>query len=134
MRRSEFTAQTKRDAYKRADGCCQSCAVKLRDGESQYHHVIEARLGGTNSLANCLVLCPRCHKAVTKDTSIPRITRMKHMRDARQSMRAVRKRRSRAGARCGQYRTRLDFRRAVTFSQESDTHDRKKTSRPKMKA
>jgi len=82
MRRSEFTAQTKRDAYKRADGCCQSCAVKLRDGESQYHHVIEARLGGTNSLANCLVLCPRCHKAVTKDTSIPRITRMKHMRDA----------------------------------------------------
>ncbi len=79
MSRLEFTAPTKRKAHERANGRCQVCDVVLRDGEPQYHHILEARLGGDNALANCLVLCIPCHKVVTKEQSVPRITKMKGM-------------------------------------------------------
>jgi ferredoxin len=77
MTRLEFSAPTKRKAYERAKGRCQACDVELRDGGPQYHHILEARLGGDNALANCQVLCIPCHKVVTKEQSIPRITKMK---------------------------------------------------------
>ncbi len=81
MSRLEFSGPTKRMAYERADGKCQECGVKLPDGSPQYHHILEARLGGDGSLANCRVLCLPCHKVVTKEVSAPRVTKMKHMRD-----------------------------------------------------
>ncbi len=79
MSRLEFTAPTKRKAYERARGECQCCGTKLPDGSAHYHHILEARLGGDNSLANCLVLCIPCHKVVTKEVSVPRVTKMKGM-------------------------------------------------------
>ncbi len=79
MSRLEFSAPTKRKAYERAGGRCQTCDAVLRDGEPQYHHILEAKLGGDGSIANCLVLCIPCHKAVTKEVSIPRVTKMKGM-------------------------------------------------------
>jgi 5-methylcytosine-specific restriction endonuclease McrA len=77
----EFSAPTKRKAFERAGGKCQDCARELRDGEPQYHHVLEARLGGDNALSNCRLLCVSCHKATTKEVSRPRIVKMKNMRD-----------------------------------------------------
>lgn len=79
--RSEFSAPTKRTAYDRAGGRCEGCGAGLRDAEAHYHHILEARLGGDNSLANCWVVCIPCHKIITRETSQPRITKMKHMRD-----------------------------------------------------
>lgn len=79
MSRLEFSAPTKRQAYERAKGRCQDCGRALRDGEPQYHHILEARLGGDGSPANCRVLCIPCHKAVTKSQSSPRVTKMKGM-------------------------------------------------------
>ncbi len=82
MARLEFSGPTKRKAFERAGGKCQECDRELRDGEPQYDHILEARLGGDGSLANCRVLCISCHKAKTKEISQPRITKMKHMRDS----------------------------------------------------
>ncbi len=82
MSRLEFGGPTKRAAFERAQGKCQECDRGLRDGEPQYHHILEARLGGDGSLANCRVLCVPCHKVVTKEVSAPRVTKMKHMRDS----------------------------------------------------
>lgn len=47
-------------AVKRRDGyCCRKCGS---DEDLEVHHIIPVSKGGTNSQANLITLCHRCHK------------------------------------------------------------------------
>lgn len=75
-RRAEFSAPTKREAHLRSGGVCeavgpdyglptgQRCGNGLNLGV-EYDHLIEATLGGDNSLSNCRAICPACHRHKT---------------------------------------------------------------------
>jgi 5-methylcytosine-specific restriction protein A len=67
MVRLEFSVATRKAAYDRAKGRCEECGRRLGEYRPQYHHAVEASLGGTNELKNCVVLCPPCHRIVTKE-------------------------------------------------------------------
>ena len=57
----EFSAKTKDKAAKRANGICEYCHLPFR-GRPEFHHILEAALGGKPALANCLVVCKKpCH-------------------------------------------------------------------------
>ena len=65
MPRSEFTKRTKEDARKRANGFCEcGCGQPLK-GRSEFDHKLEAYLGGTNDLDNCVVMSAKCHALKT---------------------------------------------------------------------
>jgi 5-methylcytosine-specific restriction endonuclease McrA len=69
----EFTRKTKELALARQKNLCASCGTPLaalgqagqtahKFGESaQAHHVKHVKLGGTNELSNCVVICWSCH-------------------------------------------------------------------------
>lgn len=67
--RLEFTIATKRAAYERAGGQCEATWGNSRctNQVSEYHHNLEAALGGRADLSNCLAICGRCHRRVTKE-------------------------------------------------------------------
>lgn len=89
MSRSEFSPTTRKAAWTRAGGQCEyvthgkvfgpagyRCDTPLRAGV-EYHHVLEAALGGDNSLGNCLAVCIAHHKLLTKTQTVPRLTKMR---------------------------------------------------------
>lgn len=82
-RRNEFTDKVKRQAYKRAEGKCQKCGI-LFDSKikPEYDHIIMDALSGDNSLANCQVLCKKCHSEKTHKKDIPAIAKTKRLTDA----------------------------------------------------
>ena len=82
--RREFSRQTKRWAWERADGQCQGiifeasdykstghlwiwrhCKAPLDHGCFHYDHVIPTWTSGRNDLDNCQLLCVTCHKRKT---------------------------------------------------------------------
>lgn len=79
MKRDEFTAKTKEQSYVRANGKCEnkSCGLPLQIGKIHYDHILPCRLGGTNEIKNCQVLCEACHKEKTAKEDIPRIAKMR---------------------------------------------------------
>lgn len=81
--RREFSKQTKRDAFVRAKGFCQTpqCGCKLMRGNIFYDHIIPDGLGGEPTLENCQVLCKSCHNLKTAKTDVPRIAKAKRVRD-----------------------------------------------------
>jgi 5-methylcytosine-specific restriction enzyme A len=86
MVRAEFTKSTKRDAFLRANGDCELCGMKLKVGEAEYHHRIEAYLGGEATLENCVVLCRSCHALATKARH-PEIDKTRRLADKRMGIR-----------------------------------------------
>lgn len=74
--RQEFSRRTKLDAWTRAEGHCEKCAIKILAG-AEYDHDIPDQLGGDNSLENCVVLCPKCHRKKTSTEDVPRIAKAK---------------------------------------------------------
>lgn len=92
MSRSEFSAQTKRDAWDRADGICEGagpmyglpegirCNWNLRRGV-EYDHDDPDRNSRDNSLANCVCLCPHCHLYKTTKRDRPLIAKTNHQED-----------------------------------------------------
>lgn len=76
MSRLEFSRVTRREALRRSGKLCeavgeryglpkgQRCNCPLSNGV-EFHHELEAELGGDNSLENCLAVCPPCHRFVT---------------------------------------------------------------------
>ena len=64
--RREFSAKVKVEAFKRANGCCEVCGVKLSPGNVEYDHGIPDGLGGNPDLDNCRALCRNCHGQKTK--------------------------------------------------------------------
>lgn len=88
-KRSEFSAATKRAAWKRCGGACEGeifqprtilhagsyfstglrlerCNASIDVGCFHYDHVIPTWMSQDNSLGNCQVLCLQCHSAKTK--------------------------------------------------------------------
>ena len=61
-----FPRAVKRAAFKHANGCCESCGVKIGHGGIEYHHIIEWTITHDSSLGNCRVLCSPCHLKITK--------------------------------------------------------------------
>lgn len=78
--RAEFSKGTKELAALRAAGHCEKCTAPLRPGKYDYHHLIEAALGGSNELSNCAVWCDACHDPYTATVSTPRVAKMKRQR------------------------------------------------------
>lgn len=75
-RQQEFTRKTQELALLRQQNRCASCGTPIlqigdrgrarhKFGEgAQTHHIKHVKLGGTNDLANCAVLCWSCHYSV----------------------------------------------------------------------
>lgn len=88
MSRREFPKAVKRDAFLRANGCCEGtpyggerCPVKLTIGKYHYDHEIPDGLGGEPTLDNCRVLCIACHKDKTTKQDVPAIAKTKRIQD-----------------------------------------------------
>ena len=71
--RQEFTTRTKAAAFRRANGCCEACGVKLGAGKAapEYDHKLSCEEGGDNSIQNCAVLCGPCHGLKTHKIEAP---------------------------------------------------------------
>jgi 5-methylcytosine-specific restriction enzyme A len=81
-KRAEFSKKTKAEAFQRAKGHCEKCSAPLRPGKFEYHHHVEAALGGPNTLENCAVWCDACHDPHTAKVSTPRVAKMKRQQAA----------------------------------------------------
>lgn len=59
--RIEFSHAVRKDALKRANGCCEKCGTPFSDANPPEHdHNLEAWDGGDASLENCVVLGKKC--------------------------------------------------------------------------
>ncbi|MDD9726096.1 HNH endonuclease signature motif containing protein [Roseovarius sp. SK2] len=81
MTRAEFTMKTKRAAWDRAGGVCE-CGCGQPFGKHpkerpEYHHRVEAAIGGDNSLDNCWCIRSDCHRAITSNVSAPRAAKVR---------------------------------------------------------
>jgi len=79
--RREFSKQTKRQAFERSNGCCESCSAKLFAGKFRYDHIIPDGIGGEPILDNCQVICMACDASKTYGIDIPRIAKAKRISD-----------------------------------------------------
>ena len=85
-RRYEFSPETKRQAWARSNGRCESCGNEIRTGNGpEYHHRYKpATEPGSNDLDNCQVLCRRpCHRLVTDTETTPKRAKAKRVLDKR---------------------------------------------------
>lgn len=96
--RREFSKAVKRDAFLRANGQCEGrpygderCPVKLQVGRYHYDHIVPDGLGGEPTLDNCAVLCKACHSDKTAKQDVPRIAKMKRVRDKFQGIKKRRR-------------------------------------------
>ena len=73
-----FTEDTKRNAFERANGCCEICGKRLVFGNRgrnggrgswEAHHKKPKSEGGTDTLRNCMILCYQCHQQPQKAVS-----------------------------------------------------------------
>lgn len=83
--RFEFSRLVKRAAYKRADGRCEArgaiygieggdvrCHAFIGPGNVKYDHwPLPAIDDGSDTLENCMAICPRCHKFKTANYDVP---------------------------------------------------------------
>ena len=85
MARREFSDKIKLAAFLRSGGKCERCGAKIVAGNGpEYHHIVDAWVGGSNDLDNCQVLCIRpCHKAVTAKQTIPQVAKTKRIANKR---------------------------------------------------
>ncbi len=79
MTRAEFSQKTKLSAWKRTGGICE-CGCGQPFGKHpkerpEYHHRVEAAIGGDNSLENCQCIRADCHSAITSKVSAPRVAK-----------------------------------------------------------
>lgn len=90
--RREFSKQVKRDAFLRANGCCEGkdCGARLHAGKFHYDHIIADGLGGEPTLDNCAVLCTACHGDKTAMHDVPRIAKVKRIQDRERGIRKPR--------------------------------------------
>ena len=77
-----FSENVRVAAFVRCGGACQGegCGRKLRSGSYQYDHVIPVSIGGKSDLANCQVLCRRCHNDKTAKHDTPRAAKTKRQK------------------------------------------------------
>jgi hypothetical protein len=92
IRRLEFSAETKRDAFARSGGFCEcylvlwlgrpgGCGGKLSGGNVFYAHITPDAIRQDNSLANCAVLSKTCWREKTSGYDLPVIAKSNRVRD-----------------------------------------------------
>lgn len=86
--RTEFKAQTKREAWTRCEKRCEGllpsgerCNANLEHKPHHFDHVIPDAIGGKNDLQNCAVLCVPCHGDKTNKKDKPLIAKSKRVSD-----------------------------------------------------
>lgn len=79
--RREFSRKVKAQAFERCEGRCEDCGARLAPGKFTYDHDNPDALGGEPTLENCKVLCDACDNPKTYQQDIPRIAKMKRVRD-----------------------------------------------------
>lgn len=86
MKRQEFSAAVRLAAWERSLGFCeaQGCGVYIDSPKlgPEYHHRIEAALGGEATIENCAVTCIPCHRRITAARA-PVLAKVKRIRKAR---------------------------------------------------
>jgi 5-methylcytosine-specific restriction enzyme A len=75
-----FPRAVKREACRRANGCCEACGIKIGHGGIEYHHIIEWTISHDSSLGNCKMLCVPCHRDITMARR-PAIDKTRRLRD-----------------------------------------------------
>ena len=100
--RVEFSKQCKLEAWRRCHDKagaprCEGCQQLLQGRRPEYDHKKMCELGGDNSLENCQVLCPKCHRLKTIREDMPVIRKSNRIREkyagVRRSKRSIWKRR-----------------------------------------
>lgn len=96
MSRLEFSRVTRREALRRSGQICEAvgptfglaqgerCMNRLKFGV-EFHHAVEAEMGGDKSLGNCLALCIKCHRFVSR-TFIQELRHSDRVRDRDQGI------------------------------------------------
>lgn len=79
--RRNFSAKTKRLAWKRCAGHCEKCPMKLTTGNIIYDHVIPWEISHNSSLENCCVTCKTCDSPKTYQQDIPTIAKVHRIHD-----------------------------------------------------
>ncbi len=81
-KRAEFSKRVKLDAWARSGERCEcyrlknpTCNREKIIGTPEYHHIVEASVGGSNDLDNCLVMSKRCHRFLTETVTIPEVAK-----------------------------------------------------------
>ena len=93
MTRHEFTKPTKRLALKRSGGLCeaigevyglafgQRCNTPLSRSVEFDHWPIPATDHGSDTLDNCMAVCPACHRRKTSSYDVPMQAKGKRVSD-----------------------------------------------------
>lgn len=85
MTRREFSRSTKLAAWERSGGICDGCRQKII-GVAEYDHLVADALDGEPTLANCQVLCSKCHRRKTSSVDVPAIAKGKRMEAKRSGL------------------------------------------------
>lgn len=97
--RKEFSKSVRLAAWKRCGERCEchrlpnwkpTCNRERIIGVADYHHIIEAAVGGSNDLDNCAVLSPKCHRLVTIQQSVPQVSKTQRIIEKRAGVRTGR--------------------------------------------
>lgn len=107
--RKPILSSVKTQVYKRARGCCESCGLKLKKSEGDFHHWRTPNISPTAKTVQ--FLCPLCHRryghkrkvitvgnpimGYTKKVKITRIKVRKHTRKG-QTKKTTRKKKSKS--------------------------------------
>jgi len=105
MTRQNFSKAVKFAAWERCGGHCEICRQKIID-VAQYDHIVADALDGEPTLANCQVLCSRCHRLKTSKTDIPAIAKGKRIETKRAGLK--RKGRPLAGTKASGWRHKVN--------------------------
>lgn len=66
-KRRYLTPREKMELRRRQHGRCSDCRAPLKDGFTQYDHMVPVKLGGASTLDNFQALCTKpCHAVKTK--------------------------------------------------------------------
>jgi 5-methylcytosine-specific restriction enzyme A len=90
-RRAEFSAETKRQAFRRSGGICechriphvfpQPCGCALVTGAIFYEHINPSQISGRNDLDNAAALTKTCWRIKTSTHDLPVIAKVKRVAD-----------------------------------------------------
>ena len=63
MSKAAAVGEIRRQVFERAKNACEWCGTRLTWDTGEMHERIHRGDGGEQSLANCIMLCRRCHTA-----------------------------------------------------------------------
>lgn len=76
--RQEFPRPVREALWLRAAGHCEVCHQSFAGRRPHYdHYPVPAALGGEGTIENGRCICVTCHRIVTRETDMPRISKAK---------------------------------------------------------